>query len=62
MSDTPSEKHLQKTYGVEMCAIAGCIVSDGILSGAESYNLKMKALLNEKYKKDIFFEAEQIKE
>ena len=48
-------KHL-KAYGIECQAIAGCIVSDGILGAAEGYNGVMKSLLMKKLGKDLFEE------
>lgn len=56
---SPSDKFLQKQYGVTTDPIAGCLVSDGILGTAEGYNSTMKPLLNEKFGKDIFKEAEK---
>ena len=41
-----------------MTAIAGCVVSDGILGAEEGYNSTMKPLLNRKFGRDIFKEAE----
>jgi len=55
---TASEEYLSQTYDVEFFPIAGCIVSDGIVGGTKGYNTTMKALLREKYGKDIFREAE----
>ncbi|EIQ02004.1 hypothetical protein OpiT1DRAFT_00582 [Opitutaceae bacterium TAV1] len=51
-------KHL-KSYGIECHAIAGCIVSDGILGTAKGYNEVMKLLLVKKIGKDVFAEYEQ---
>jgi len=40
--------------GVEMKAIAGCIVSDGILEGARVYNEVMRERLKAKLGRDVF--------
>lgn len=53
------DKYLMERYGVVTTAIAGCIVSDGILGAQEGYNSTMKPLLNRKFGRDIFKEAEQ---
>jgi len=53
----PSETYLQKNYGVEPCRIAGCKVTEGLVSGADAYNAAMRTLLNQKFGKDIFDEA-----
>ena len=39
------QKNLQKTYGVNKYAMAGYIVSDGILSAWEDFNANMRTLL-----------------
>ena len=57
MDGSPSEKFLFEKYKVKICPIAGCIVFNGIIGGAEGYNATMMDLLNEKYDKDIFEEA-----
>ena len=44
------------TDGVEVKAIAGCIVSDGILEGARVYNEVMREKLKAKLGYDIFDE------
>lgn len=53
----PSEIYLQKKYGVETQRIAGCVVSEGLVSGADGYNSTMQKLLNQKFDRDIFAEA-----
>lgn len=53
------DEYLEKRYGVLTTPIAGCIVSDGILGAQEGYNSTMKPLLNRKFGRDIFKEAEQ---
>ena len=53
---TPAEERLAKE-GVEMKAIAGCIVSDGILEGARVYNEAMREKLKAKLGRDIFDET-----
>jgi len=58
-SFVPSRDYLRKHYGVESFAIVGCMVTDGLLSGADAYNSTMRTLLNRKFKKDIFAEAEE---
>lgn len=50
---------LKERYGVLMTPIAGCIVSDGIQGAQEGYNSTMRPLLNRKFGRDIFKEAEQ---
>ena len=49
---------LKSKYGVAMTAIAGCVVTDGIIGAIEGYNSTMKQLLNRKFGHDIFQEAE----
>jgi hypothetical protein len=51
--------YLKIKYGVLETAIAGCIVSDGIIGAKEGYNSTMKPLLNRKFGHDIFKEAEK---
>jgi len=51
---------LRERYGVTVTAIAGCVVSDGILGAEEGYNSTMKPLLNRKFGHDIFKEAEEV--
>jgi hypothetical protein len=58
MMKTKAADYLEKQYKVHHVAIAGCCVSDGIVAGADGYNQAMKAFLSEKFKKDIFKEAE----
>jgi len=53
-------EYLQERYGVTVTAIAGCVVSDGILGAEEGYNSTMKPLLNRKFGHDIFKEAEEV--
>ena len=50
---------LKERYGVVVTAIAGCVVSDGIMGAEEGYNSTMKPLLNRKFGHDIFKEAEE---
>jgi len=38
-------------------AVAGCVVTEGLSEGADSYNATMHGLLNQKFGKDIFKEA-----
>lgn len=53
------DEYLKERHGVLTTPIAGCIVSDGILGAQEGYNSTMKPLLNRKFGRDIFKEAEQ---
>lgn len=53
----PTEIYLQKNYGVEPLRIAYCVVTEGLVSGADQYNKTMQSLLNRKFGKDIFEEA-----
>ena len=52
------DDYLRKKYGILVTAIAGCVVSDGIMGALEGYNSTMKPLLNRKFGHDIFKEAE----
>ena len=45
--------------GVEVRAIAGCIVSDGILEGARVYNEAMRAKLKAKLGRDVFNDKDE---
>ena len=47
--------------GVELKAIAGCIVSEGILEGARVYNEVMREKLKAKLGRDIFDEPKNTK-
>lgn len=53
------DEYLKERYGVLMAPIAGCIVSDGIEGAQEGYNSTMRPLLNRKFGRDIFQEAEE---
>src|SRR5450755_5190335 len=53
------DDYLKEKYGVLTTAIAGCVVSDGIIGAQEGYNSTMKPLLNRKFGHDIFKEAEE---
>lgn len=53
------DEYLKERYGVLTTPIAGCIVSDGIEGAEDGYNSTMKPLLNRKFGRDIFKEAEQ---
>lgn len=55
--ESAEERYLAEHYGVRTVAIAGCIVSDGILEGAKAYNEVVRAHLLALHKKDIFEEA-----
>jgi hypothetical protein len=54
------DKRLAK-HGVEVKAIAGCIVSDGILEGARVYNEVMREKLKAKLGRDVFNDKDQAK-
>jgi len=51
------DRFLENRYQVKTVAIAGCIVTEGLLNGAQGYNETMQALLIAKHGKDIFKEA-----
>jgi hypothetical protein len=53
------DEYLKERYGVLMTPIAGCVVSDGIEGAQDGYNSTMRPLLNRKFGRDIFKEAEQ---
>jgi len=53
------DDYLKDKYGVLTTPIAGCVVSDGIIGGTDGYNSTMKPLLNRKFGRDIFKEAEE---
>jgi len=55
----PSEEYLLNKYGVQVTSIAGCVISDGIAGAKDGYNSVMKPLLNQKFGRDIFKEAEE---
>ena len=55
---SPAEERLTKA-GVETKAIAGCIVSDGIIEGARVYNEIMREKLKAKLGHDVFSDKEQ---
>ena len=52
------EQFLKNTYGVSTKVVAGCSVNTEIIGNAKGYNEVMKALLINRYKTDIFLEAE----
>ena len=58
--EASSEKYLNEKYNVKTYPIAGCIVSEGIIGGADGYNVTMKAFLLKKFGKDVFSEAESL--
>jgi hypothetical protein len=53
------DDYLLKKYGVQVTSIAGCLISDGIAGAKDGYNSTMKPLLNRKFGRDIFKEAEE---
>ncbi len=53
------DDYLKEHYGVRVTPIAGCVVSDGIIGAEQNYNSTMKPLLNRKFGRDIFKEAEE---
>jgi len=55
---SPREKYLEQNYQIKEVAVAGCCVNSQILSHVEGYNKRMKELLLQKYRKDVFLEAE----
>jgi hypothetical protein len=55
----PSEEYLLNKYGVQVTSIAGCLISDGVAGAKDGYNSVMKPLLNQKFGRDIFKEAEE---
>ena len=50
---------LQRDYGIEYRAIAGCVVSDGILKYAAAYNKVMEARIIAQYGAHVFDDAER---
>ncbi len=56
--DSAHDKRLAKE-GVEVKAIAGCIVSEGILEGARVYNQVMREKLKTKLGRDIFADKDE---
>ena len=50
---------LLNKYGVQVTSIAGCVISEGIAGAKDGYNSVMKPLLNQKFGRDIFKEAEE---
>ena len=55
---TPAEQRLAKK-GVQAKAIAGCVVSEGILEGARVYNEVMREKLKAKLGYDVFDEKSE---
>jgi hypothetical protein len=53
------DDYLLNKYGVRVTPIAGCLISDGIEGAIDGYNSIMKPLLNRKFGRDIFKEAEE---
>jgi hypothetical protein len=53
------DDYLLNKYGVHVTSIAGCVISDGIAGAKDGYNSVMKPLLNQKFGRDIFKEAEE---
>jgi hypothetical protein len=53
---TKGEKKLEK-LGISLDAIAGCVVSEGILGYADGYNATMSPLLKKKFGADVLREA-----
>ncbi len=53
MSNPPFDQRLKKA-GVQVKAIAGCVVNDGILEGARVYNEIMREKLKAKLGYDVF--------
>jgi hypothetical protein len=53
------DDYLVNKYGVCVTPIAGCLISDGIEGAIDGYNSIMKPLLNRKFGRDIFKEAEE---
>ena len=51
------ERRLYKNYGVRGCSVAGCVVTEGLVEGADSYNETMHSLINQKYGRDVFKES-----
>jgi hypothetical protein len=56
---SPYDDYLKEKYGVVTTSIAGCVVTDGIIGAQEGYNSTMRPLLNRKFGRDIFKEAEE---
>lgn len=53
------DDYLKEKYGVTAIPVAGCVVSDGLIGAIEGYNATMKPLLNRKFGRDIFQEAQE---
>jgi len=56
----PKAEYLKDTYGVKTTPVAGCCVTPQIRGHAEGYNTRMKELLNLKFGKDVFLEAQEL--
>ena len=54
--------YLEKHYGIKDTPAAGCIVTGSVEEATDTYNSTMRQLLTEKYGRDIFKEAEEMKE
>ncbi len=52
-----AEKRLFHKFGVRGYSVAGCMVTEGLIAGANSYNATMQYLLNQKFGRDIFRES-----
>ena len=50
---------MQRTYGVTVDAVAGCVVDQKIIDHARGYNEVMLAHLNEKYGEDVLATVRQ---
>lgn len=50
---------LGERYGIEMRAVAGCIVSDSLIAYVQGYNKVSAAAANRKWGRDVFQESRQ---
>ncbi|HEX3877087.1 MAG TPA: hypothetical protein VHW24_08885 [Bryobacteraceae bacterium] len=48
---------LKERYGIEMQAVAGCVVTQSIVSYVSAYNAVSHAAANQKFGRDVFEEA-----
>lgn len=53
------KERLKSRYGVVISRAGDCVLSDGIIGGAKSYNATMTALLKERFGVDVFEAAKK---
>jgi hypothetical protein len=54
--------YLEQHYGIEDARVAYCIVTKSVQEAGETYNSTMRQLLTEKYGRDVFKEAAEMRE